>query len=243
MSRGLSSATVLDAAIRAGLAEIESAQRYELLPTGILLVRDGGQDAQPASRRNQRASTSRPKPAGNKARAQGRAKSNTDSQQTATTSQTQPSVAQSTRQPAQRASEATTSPQTATTVQAQPQVIQSTSHPAQQAPEPATSPQTATTAQTQQQQVETNTPVPPFLTGEMIPPDVYDDLTDYEKECLSLEAFLLSPDGRVVLRDEPPIASDGTRIPAGTWGILYTSFFPGDDLDNFVGLTWKIKEN
>jgi hypothetical protein len=84
--------------------------------------------------------------------------------------------------------------------------------------------------------------VPPFLTGEMIPAEIYKDLTEYEKECLSLEAFLLSPDGRVVLRNEPPIASDGTRIPAGTWRILYTSFFPGDDLDNFVGLTWKIKD-
>ncbi|WP_155270485.1 hypothetical protein [Acidithiobacillus thiooxidans] len=240
MSRGLSSATVLDAAIRAGLAEIESAQRYELLPTGILLVRDGGQDAPPASRRNQRASTSRPKPAGNKAMAQERAKSNTDSQQTAITSQTQPSVVQSTRQPAQQASEATTGPQTAATPQAQPQVTQSTPHQAQPAPEPATSPQTATTAQTQQ--AETNTPVPPFLTGEMIPSDVYESLSDYEKECLSHEAFLLSPDGQVVLRDEPPIGEDGTHIAAGTWAYFHASFLPGDDPDNFVGLTWKIKE-
>ncbi|WP_081577083.1 hypothetical protein [Acidithiobacillus thiooxidans] len=242
VSRGLSSATVLDAAIRAGLAEIESAQRYELLPTGILLVRDGGQDAQPASRRNQRASTSRPKPAGNKAMAQERAKSNTDSQQTAITSQTQPSVVQSTRQPAQRASEATAGQQTATTPQTQPQVTQPTPHQAQPAPEPAAGPQTATTPQTQQQQVETNTPVPPFLTGEMIPSDIYDDLTDYEKECLSHEAFLLSPDGQVVLRDEPPIASDGTRGNLTGWRTLCAGFIPGDDFDNFIGLTWKIKD-
>ena len=240
VSRGLSSATVLDAAIRAGLAEIESAQRYDLLPTGILLVREGGQDAPPASRRNQRASTARTKPAEHRAKARGRAQSNTDSPQTATASQTQPSVAQSTRQPAQQASEATAGPQTAATPQTQPQVTQSTPHQAQQAPEPATSPQTAATAQTQQ--VETNTPVPPFLTGDMIPSDIYDDLTDYEKECLSLEAFLLSPDGQVVLRDEPPIASDGTRGNLTGWRTLCAGFIPGDDFDNFIGLTWKIKD-
>ena len=241
-NRSLKVSSALDAIITAGLAEIESAQRYELLPTGILLVRDGGQDAQPASRRNQRASTSRPKPAGNKARAQGRAKSNTDSQQTAITSQTQPSVVQSTRQPAQRASEATAGQQTATTPQTQPQVTQPTPHQAQPAPEPAAGPQTATTPQNQQQQVETNTPVPPFLTGEMIPSDIYDDLTDYEKECLSHEAFLLSPDGQVVLRDEPPIASDGTRGNLTGWRTLCAGFIPGDDFDNFIGLTWKIKD-
>ncbi|MDD5278631.1 hypothetical protein [Acidithiobacillus sp.] len=230
--KGLKLSTVLDAVIQAGLTEIQSDQRYELLPTGILLVRDGGQDAPSASRRNQRAPTARPKPAENRAKARGRAQSNTDSPQTATASKTQPSVAQSTQQPAQRASEATTSPQTATTVQAQPQVTQSTSHPAQRAPEPAASPQT----------VETNTPVPPFLTGDMIPLDIYDDLTDYEKECLSHEAFLLSPDGQVVLRDEPPIASDGTRGNLTGWRTLCAGFIPGDDFDNFIGLTWKIKD-
>ena len=239
-NRSLKVSSALDAIITAGLAEIESAQRYELLPTGILLVREGGQDAPPASRRNQRASTARTKPAEHRAKARGRAKSNTDSQQTAITSQTQPSVAQSTRQPAQQASEATAGPQTAATPQTQPQVTQSTPHQAQQAPEPATSPQTAATAQTQQ--VETNTPVPPFLTGEMIPSDVYESLSDYEKECLSHEAFLLSPDGQVVLRDEPPIASDGTRGNLTGWRTLCAGFIPGDDFDNFIGLTWKIKD-
>jgi hypothetical protein len=117
--KGLKPSTVLDAVIQAGLTEIQSAQRYDLLPTGILLVRDGGLDAPPASRRNQRAPTSRPKPTQNRAKSQGRSQSNTDS------------------------------------------------------------PQTATTAQTQQ--VETNTPVPPFLTGEMIPAEIYKDLTEYEK--------------------------------------------------------------
>ncbi|OCX72613.1 hypothetical protein [Acidithiobacillus thiooxidans] len=198
--KGLKLSTVLDAVIQAGLNEIQSAQRYELLQTGILLVRDRDQDASRASRRTQRASTSRSKPVGHKARAQERARSNADSQQTATNPQAKP-----------------------------------------QTPEPAASPQTAATPQAQSS-VPANTPVPPFLTGEMIPAEIYKDLTEYEKECLSLEAFLLSPDGRVVLRNEPPIASDGTRIPAGTWRILYTSFFPGDDLDNFVGLTWKIKD-
>jgi hypothetical protein len=72
-NRSLKVSSALDAIITAGLAEIESAQRYDLLPTGILLVRDGGQDAPPASRRNQRAPTSRPKPAGHKAKAQERA--------------------------------------------------------------------------------------------------------------------------------------------------------------------------
>jgi hypothetical protein len=115
-SRGLSSATVIDAALRVGLGEIGSAQRYDLLPTGILLVRDRSQDAPPASRRKQKAST--PKPKADRDKTGMRAiPEPAAGPLTATTSQTQPQATQPTPHPAQQAPEAATGPLTAATPQ------------------------------------------------------------------------------------------------------------------------------
>lgn len=61
-ANGITSTSALDAVIKAGLQEIKLAKRYELLPTGMLVVRDEGQNTKPANRRNQRASTVRSKP-------------------------------------------------------------------------------------------------------------------------------------------------------------------------------------
>lgn len=95
---------------------------------------------------------------------------------------------------------------------------------------------TETTSKTQPQ-VRTPQSQQP-LSRDQIPPDVYEDLSDYEKDCLKYEAFVLDPGEGVKLREDPPLDCDGNRATADSWKMVMNTFVNGDDPDFFDRFKW-----
>ncbi|PKY09459.1 hypothetical protein B1757_14800 [Acidithiobacillus marinus] len=131
------------------------------------------------------------------------------------------------------------SPQTETTSTTQPPVNKPTS--GKQQPEP----QISTTQNPNPLTETTPTTQPPVslritqqLSREQIPADVYDQLSEYEKECLQYEAFVLDPEEGVILRSDPPVNSEGIRATASDWENMKSGFIEGDDPDLFGGIKW-----
>ena len=131
------------------------------------------------------------------------------------------------------------SPLTATTSTTQPPVNKPTSGNHQ--PEPRiqttrnTSPLTETSPTTQP---PASLRITQQLSREQIPEDVYDQLSEYEKECLQYAAFVLDPEEGVILRQDPPINSEGVRATVDAWRLIQNGFIKGDDPDFFDVFKW-----
>lgn len=95
---------------------------------------------------------------------------------------------------------------------------------------------TETTSKTQPQVRTLQSQQP--LSRDQIPPDVYEDLSDYEKDCLKYEAFVLDPGEGVKLREDPPLDCDGNRATADSWKMVMNTFVNGDDPDFFDRFKW-----
>ena len=132
------------------------------------------------------------------------------------------------------------SPQTETTSTTQPPVNKPASRSHQPEPQISTTqnpnPLTETTPTTQPQVSALQTTQQ--LSREQIPADVYDQLSEYEKECLQYEAFVLDPEEGVILRSDPPVNSEGIRATASDWENMKSGFIKGDDPDLFGGIKW-----
>lgn len=130
-------------------------------------------------------------------------------------------------------------PLTATTSTTQSAVKKPTFGKQQREPQiPATRNTSALTETSPTTQPPASLRITQQLSREQIPEDVYDQLSEYEKECLQYAAFVLDPEEGVILRQDPPINSEGVRATVDAWRLIQNGFIKGDDPDFFDVFKW-----